>query len=45
MVLRDKEILDAIACLLPPKGALTLYLLEGNDFGYGQRASTKALRY
>lgn len=42
---RDKEILEAIARLLPPKGALTIYLLEGNDFGCGQRASAKALRY
>lgn len=42
---RDKEVLDTIACLLPPKGVLTIYLLEGNDFGCGQRAITKALRY
>lgn len=45
MVLRDKEILDAIARLLPPKEALTVYLVEGNDFGCGKRARAKALRY
>lgn len=42
---RDEEILEAIACLLPPKGALTIYLLERNDFGCGQRASARPLDF